>query len=74
MKVTVAKSDEWIAKAASFKDTIAEATINPDWGSQAPIVIEFAAKLYAMILSCTKDDAFRICHSVKDGDGLEAMR
>jgi hypothetical protein len=26
------------------------------------------------LLSCTEDDPFRICHSVKEGNGLEAMR
>lgn len=26
------------------------------------------------MLSCTEEDAFRICHSVKSGNGLEAMR
>ena len=31
-------------------------------------------KLYATLISCTEEDAFRICHSVKDGNGLEAIR
>ena len=31
-------------------------------------------KLFATLISCTEEDAFRICHSVKDGDGLEAIR
>ena len=31
-------------------------------------------KFYSILMSCTRDDAFRICHSVKDGNGLEAMR
>ena len=30
--------------------------------------------MYSILLSCTEDDAFRICHSVKEGNGLEAMR
>ena len=27
-----------------------------------------------LLMSCTEDGAFRICYSVKDGNGLEAMR
>ena len=30
--------------------------------------------MYFILLSCTEDDAFRIGHSVKEGNGLEAMR
>ena len=37
-------------------------------------VWRFARNLYSILLSCTEDDAFRICHSVKEGNGLEAMR
>ena len=33
-----------------------------------------AHNLYSILLSCTEDDAFRICHSVKGGNGLEAVR
>ena len=30
--------------------------------------------MYATLVSCTEDAAFRICHSIKDSNGLEAMR
>ena len=38
------------------------------------IVKEFAVKFYAILMSCTEDDAFQIWYSVKDGNRLEAMR
>ena len=31
-------------------------------------------KLFATLISCTEEDAVRICHSVKDGNGLEPIR
>ena len=37
-------------------------------------VLKFAHNLYSVLLSCTEDDPFRICYSVKEGNGLEAMR
>ena len=36
--------------------------------------MSFSCTLHATLLSCTEEDAFRICHRVKDGNGLEAMR
>ena len=35
---------------------------------------EIAVQFYSILLSCTKDDALRVYHSVKDGSGLEATR
>ena len=35
--------------------------------------MEFSVKLYSILESCTEDNAFRICHSVRQGNGLEAM-
>ena len=37
-------------------------------------VLRFAFNLYSILLSCTESDLFRICHSVKEGNGLEAIR
>ena len=37
-------------------------------------LLGFAFNLYSILLSCTEDDPFRICHSVKEGNGLEAIR
>ena len=31
-------------------------------------------KFYSILPSCTEDDAFKICQSVKDGSALETMR
>ena len=51
-----------------------ESDIDVEFGNDAFTVKEFAVKFYSILLSCTEDDAFRICHNVKDGNGLEAMR
>ena len=37
-------------------------------------VLRFAFNLCSTLLSCSEDDPFRICHSVKEGHGLEAIR
>ena len=74
LKVTVKDSGQWTIWASQNKDTITEDMIRDAFGVDSPAIIEFAVKLYATLLSCTEDDAFRICHSVKDGNGLEAMR
>ena len=74
LKVNVRNSDDWIAWAVGAKDSITADDIAKDWGQQADQVMSFSSSLYATLLSCTEEDAFRICHRVKDGNGLEAMR
>ena len=76
LKVTVRESEEWIVWAAAETDTIDDESIRDSFGTDAVgrSVAEFAVKLYSTLLSCTEEDAFRICHSVKTGNGLEAMR
>ena len=74
LKVDVRNSDDWIAWAVGAKDSITAEDIAKGWGQQADQVMSFSSSLYATLLSCTEEDAFRICHSVKDGNGLEAMR
>ena len=74
LKVSIKQSDEWIAWAVASKDSITVDNILTDWGQKAEQLKSFASTLYSTLLSCTEDDAFRICHSVKDGNGLEAMR
>ena len=73
-KVNIKSSDEWIAWAVASKDCITAEIVAKDWGQHADQVMSFASTLYSTLLSCTEEDAFRICHSVKDGNGLEAMR
>ena len=76
LKVTVKESEEWITWASTETDTIDEESIRHNFGTDVAgrAVMEFAVKLYSTLLSCTEEDAFRICHSVKSGNGLEAMR
>ena len=76
LKVTVKESEEWITWASTETDTIDEESIQHNFGTDVAgrAVMEFAVKLYSTLLSCTEEDAFRICHSVKSGNGLEAMR
>ena len=74
LKMTVPDSENWIRWAAEEKDPITEERMDEAWLASSRQAKEFAGKLYAMLLSCTEDDAFRICHSVSTGNGLEAMR
>ena len=67
LKVNVRNSDDWIAWAVGAKDSITAEDIAKDWGQQAGQVMYFSSTLYATLLSCAEEDAFRIFHSVKDG-------
>lgn len=64
---------EWIRWAAACGAPTESNDIQHIWVDTHDEVEEFSVKLYAILLSCT-EDAFRICHSVADGNGLEAMR
>ena len=74
LKVAMRESDEFIQWAGRNEDSIDERKIELTYGDRAGDVKDFAVKLYATLISCTEEDAFRICHSVKDGNGLEAIR
>ena len=74
LRVAVPNSDSWIQWCWKQQIAILESDIDVEFGNDAFIVKEFAVKFHSILLSCTEDDAFRICHSVKDGNGLEAMR
>ena len=70
LRVAVPNSDSWIQWCGQQQIGILESDIDVEFGNDAFTVKEFAVKFYAILLSCTEDDAFRICHSVKDGNGL----
>ena len=74
LRVTVPSSDAWLTWAGEQGRSITEEDIDEHFPQQAAKVKEFAIRLYAILMSCTEEDAFRICHSVKDGNGLEAVR
>ena len=65
---------EWTRWVAECDAPIESTDIQQIWVNTYDEVEEFSIKLYTILLSCTEDDAFRICHSVSDGNGLEAMR
>ena len=62
---------KWVARADL---TVTEEDVDISYPNNKQDVWRFAHNLYSILLSCTEDDAFRICHSVKEGNGLEAMR
>ena len=72
LRVAVPNSDSWIQWCGKQQLAILESDIDVEFGNDAFIVKVFAGKFYSILLSCTEDDAFRICHSVKDGNGLGA--
>ena len=74
LRVATPKSDDWILWAGKQLSTITEEDVDLQFDSDSGLVKRSAVKFYSILMSCTEDDAFRICHSVKDGNGLEAMR
>ena len=74
LRVAVPNSDSWIQWCGKQQIVISESDNDIEFGNDAFIVKEFAVMFYSILLRCTEDDAFRMCHSVKDGNGLEAMR
>ena len=74
LRISTPQSDDWITWTASMTTTISEEDIDLVYPDVKPEVLKFARNLYSVLLSCTEDDPFRICHSVKEGNGLEAIR
>ena len=74
LRVTNSKADVLVQWAGNMTSQITEEDVDLEYGGEAQSVKDFAVKFFAILVSCTEDDAFRICHSVKDGNGLEAMR
>ena len=46
--------------------------IEQDW--DPAVMADFSTKLYALLVTSTEDDAFKIVNSVTDGNGMEAYR
>ena len=74
LRVIAPRSDEVIQWACKELNPVAEEDIDLRYGEHKLEVMKYSANLYSILLSCTEDDPFRICHSVKEGNGLEAMR
>ena len=74
LRVMNPKSDKWVQCGGKLTGPVTDEDVDLEHGIESATVREFAVKLYSILMSCAEDDAFRICHSVKDGNGLEAMR
>ena len=74
LRISTPQSDEWITWTASMTTTISEEDIDLVYSAVKSEVLKFARNLYSVLLSCTEDDPGRICHSLKEGSGLEAVR
>ena len=74
LRISTPQSDELIKWVAQADSTVTEEDVDISYPNNKQDVWRFAHNLYSILLSCTEDDAFRICHSVKEGNGLEAMR
>ena len=74
LRMSTPQAVDWIKWACTEKQTITEETISTQFEITEEEVTSFSERLYAILLSCTEDDPFRICYSVSDGNGLEAMR
>ena len=72
LRVATPRSDELIHWALNSATPIAEEDMDLKYPDHKQDILKYTANLYSVLLSCTEDDAFRICHSVKDGNGLEA--
>ena len=68
-------SDAWYTWACKQASCITKEDVDMNFtDADNQNIKQWAIKVYAILLSCTEDDAFRICHSVKNGNGLEALR
>ena len=74
IRVSIPHAADWVLWASQEATNTIEEDVDRKIGESAQTLKDFAVKLYSILMSCTEDDAFRICHSVKDGNGLEAMR
>ena len=74
LRISTPQSDELIKWVAGADSTITEEDVDISYPNNKQDVWKFAHNLYSIFLSCTEDDTFRICHSVNEGNGLEAMR
>ena len=71
--MTVAKFEAWVKWAGEQTMPVTQVDVADSFGLEQNFVVEIAVKFYAILMSCTGEDAFPSCHSMKDGDGLVAM-
>ena len=78
LKITFPEAMDWISWATKSPVPITEEEITKtlpiDTNVKYVDILTFSNKLYATLLGCVEEDAFRICYSVKNENGLEAMR
>jgi hypothetical protein len=74
LRVNCRGADGWIAWAGSSTTSITEEDVDLAYPDNKEEVLKFANELYSILMSCTEEAAFRICYSVKAGNGLEAIR
>jgi hypothetical protein len=74
LRVNCRHADQWIKWAGEQPNTITEEDLDLNFPNDKEDMTKFAINLYSILMHCTEDAAFRICHSVKEGNGLEAMR
>ena len=74
LRTSEPRSVEWISWANEKTSAITDDDIDDEYKTDSQVVKDYSVKLYSTLMSCTEEDAFRICHSVKDGSGLEALR
>ena len=78
LKITFPEAMDWISWATKSPVPIIEEEITKtlpiDTNVKYVDILTFSNKLYATLLGCVEEDAFRICYSVKNENGLEAMR
>ena len=74
LRVNCRSADAWITWAGNSTTAITEEDVDLTYPDDKDEVLKFANELYSILLSCTEEAAFRICYSVKAGNGLEAIR
>jgi hypothetical protein len=74
LRVNYRQADLWLKWAGEQTSTITEEDLDMNFPNDKDDMTKFAVNLYSILMHCTEDGAFRICHSVKEGNGFEAMR
>jgi hypothetical protein len=74
LRVNCRSADSWILWAGTSTTAITEEDVDLAYPDDKDEVLRFANELYSILMSCTEEAAFRICYSVKAGNGLEAIR
>ena len=72
LRVAVPNPDSWIQWCWKHQIAILESDIDVEFGNDAFIVKEFAVKFYAILLSCTDDDASGFATASRTGTGWKS--